>query len=88
MTDVHLIAPPGIDDPARPSGGNRYDDRVRAGLEERGRTVTLHEVNGSWPEPDGRSLAALRDTLAAIPSGAAVLVDGLVGCLAAGRYAA
>ncbi|WP_296607343.1 glycosyltransferase family 4 protein [Nocardioides sp.] len=29
---VHLVVPPGIDDPARPSGGNVYDRRLSDGL--------------------------------------------------------
>jgi glycosyltransferase involved in cell wall biosynthesis len=60
---VHLVVPPSIDDPTRPSGGNVYDRRVRVGLEGLGRTV--HE------------LTAL-DALDALPAGANVLVDGLV----------
>ena len=28
MTEVHFIVPQGIDDPARPSGGNTYDRRA------------------------------------------------------------
>ena len=32
MTDVHVVVPEGIDDPARPSGGNAYDRRVCRGL--------------------------------------------------------
>ena len=31
VTEVHVIVPEGIDDPARPSGGNTYDRRVCAG---------------------------------------------------------
>ena len=38
MTDVHVVVPEGIDDPARPSGGNTYDRRVCRGL-----AVTLRE---------------------------------------------
>ena len=39
MTEVHVIVPEGIDDPARPSGGNTYDRRVCRGLAALGWTV-------------------------------------------------
>ena len=32
MTEVHVIVPDDIDDPARPSGGNTYDRKVAGGL--------------------------------------------------------
>ena len=65
-----MVVPAGIDDPARPSGGNTYDRRVRDGLEAAGRTVHVHEVAG----PNG----ALADALAGIQDGSVVLLDGLV----------
>ena len=68
MTDVHFIVPEGIDDPARPSGGNAYDRRVCRGLAATGWTVQVHEVTG----------ATLSAALAGIPDRALVLVDGLV----------
>ena len=46
--------PAGVDDPARPSGGNVYDRRALDGLRERGRTVVEHAVAGAWPRPDAR----------------------------------
>lgn len=69
MTAVHVIAPEGIGDPRRPSGGNTFDLRICRGLAEAAWTVHLHEVAGA---------AALRDAVARIPDGAVVLVDGLV----------
>ena len=70
MKTVHFIVPAGIDDPARPSGGNTYDRRVRSGLAAAGWTVLLHEVSG----PN----APLAHALARIPDGSVVLLDGLV----------
>src|ERR671911_378585 len=32
VSEVHVILPEGVDDPARPSGGNTYDRRVCDGL--------------------------------------------------------
>jgi glycosyltransferase involved in cell wall biosynthesis len=62
---VHFVVPAGIDDPARPSGGNAYDRRVRDGLVARGWTVHMHQDD-------------LAGALARIPDGSVVLVDGLV----------
>ena len=36
MSGVHVVVPAGIDDPARPSGGNRYDRRLCDGLARAG----------------------------------------------------
>ncbi|WP_229812865.1 glycosyltransferase family 4 protein [Lentzea flava] len=70
-TNVHFVLPADVDDPASPSGGNVYDLRVGAGL-------TRLTVAGDWPRP--RDTTALEQTLAAIPDGDVVLLDGLVGC--------
>ena len=78
MTPVHVVVPEGIDDPARPSGGNIFDRRVCRGLAASGWAVYVHEVRGSWPRPDGVSSAALAEAVSRIPDGAVVLVDGLV----------
>jgi glycosyltransferase involved in cell wall biosynthesis len=76
-TAVHVVVPAGIDDPARPSGGNAYDRRVCRGLAAAGWTVHVHEVPGSWPRPDAPSYAALADALSRIRDRALVLIDGL-----------
>jgi glycosyltransferase involved in cell wall biosynthesis len=78
VSAVHFVVPAGIDDPARPSGGNGYDRRLARGLDAAGWTVHLHEVPGSWPCPDGRSLGALAAVVGGISDGAVVLLDGLV----------
>ena len=69
MSEVHFIVPEGVDDPARPSGGNTYDRRVGDGLAALGWTVREHAVPGP---------AALADTLRWVPDGAVVLLDGLI----------
>jgi glycosyltransferase involved in cell wall biosynthesis len=78
--ELHAVLPASVDDPTTPSGGNRYDRRVLRGLGDLGWRVHAHLVEGTWPRPDGPALAALDRTLAALPDGAVVLVDGLVGC--------
>jgi glycosyltransferase involved in cell wall biosynthesis len=80
VTEVHVIVPEGIDDPARPSGGNTYDRRVCEGLAALGWAVREHAVPGAWPRPG--DLAALARALRRIPDGAVVLLDGLVASAA------
>ena len=81
MTDreVAFLVPAGIDDPARVSGGNAYDRRVRDGLRARGWRVSTAEVG------DARDVAA---ALADLPPGATVLMDGLVALWAPDEVAA
>ncbi len=78
MTDVHVVVPDGIDDPARPSGGNAYDRRICRGLAASGWTVHERPVPGAWPRPDANARAALTDVLAAVSDGTVVLLDGLI----------
>jgi glycosyltransferase involved in cell wall biosynthesis len=82
VTAVHMIVPEGIDDPARPSGGNTFDRRVSGGLAAAGWAVYVHAVPGSWPRPDAPSYAALAGAVRRIPDGAVVLIDGLVASAA------
>jgi glycosyltransferase involved in cell wall biosynthesis len=80
---LYAVLPDGVDDRARPSGGNVYDRRVLDGLEEPGRRVVELPVAGTWPTPEGADLERLDAALTAIPDGAVVLVDGLVASGAA-----
>ena len=82
MTGAHFIVPEGIDDPARPSGGNTYDRRVCDGLAALGWTVREHAVAGDWPRAGAASHAALARALRRIPDGAVVLLDGLIASAA------
>jgi glycosyltransferase involved in cell wall biosynthesis len=78
--DVHVVLPGDVDDPRVPSGGNAYDRRVCRGLGATGWRVREIPVPGAWPRPATRARAALARSLAALPDGAVVLVDGLVAC--------
>ena len=71
MTEVHVVVPEGIDDPARPSGGNAYDRQICRGLTALGWSVHEHAVPGAWPQPDGAAHAALARAVGGIPDGAA-----------------
>ena len=68
-----FVVPAGIDDPARPSGGNRYDRRVIESLTAMGRVVHEHPIDGP---------ADLEPLLAGLPDRAVVVVDGLLGSAA------
>jgi glycosyltransferase involved in cell wall biosynthesis len=78
VTAVHVVVPDGIDDPARPSGGNVYDRHVCRGLGSIGWSVHEHGVPGCWPRPDAASCAALAGVVQRIPDDAVVLLDGLI----------
>ncbi len=82
MRIVHFVVPDGIDDPARPSGGNTYDRNLCRGLTSGGWSVREHAVAGFWSRPDGAAFAALEGVLGQIPDGAVVLLDGLVASAA------
>jgi glycosyltransferase involved in cell wall biosynthesis len=82
VTEVHVVVPEGIDDPARPSGGNTYDRRVCRGLAALGWVVHEHAVPWAWPRPGEAGRAALARTVRRIPDGAVVLLDGLIASTA------
>jgi glycosyltransferase involved in cell wall biosynthesis len=84
VTTVHAVVPDGIDDAERPSGGNAYDRRVLDGLRDAGWTVVEHPVAGDWPRPTATALAGLATVVSEIPTGAVLLVDGLVASCSPG----
>lgn len=79
---LHAVVPAGIDDPARPSGGNRYDRRLLDALAARGRRVRERPAAGAWPRPAAADRAALDRLLGEVPDGSTVLVDGLIASAA------
>jgi glycosyltransferase involved in cell wall biosynthesis len=82
VTELHFIVPEGIDDSARPSGGNTYDRRVSQELAALGWPVHEHAVAGAWPRPGAAGHAALARAAQRIPDGAVVLLDGLIASAA------
>jgi glycosyltransferase involved in cell wall biosynthesis len=82
VSEVHVVVPEGIDDPARPSGGNAYDRRVCRGLAAVGWAVHEHAVPGAWPRAGEAAHAALARAVRRIPDGAVVLLDGLIASTA------
>jgi glycosyltransferase involved in cell wall biosynthesis len=79
---VYFVVPDGIDDPARPSGGNTYDRHLCRELGAHGWSAHECAVAGFWGRPGAASFAALERTLEQIPDDAVVLVDGLIGSTA------
>lgn len=77
---VHFVLPADVADPAAPSGGNIYDLRVSAGLAAAGWTVHDIRAGGRWPRPGPGARAELARSLARLPTGSVVLLDGLVAC--------
>lgn len=75
---VHVIVPDAIDDPTRPSGGNRYDRRVCSGLAAAGWHVREHAVPDAWPRLGTAGARAAARVVADLPGGTLVLVDGLI----------
>jgi glycosyltransferase involved in cell wall biosynthesis len=78
--DIYVVVPGDIDDPGVPSGGNVYDRRLCRELAGAGRPVREIAAPGAWPCPDAAARAGLDRSLAALPDGAVVLLDGLVAC--------
>ena len=78
MKTVQFVVPAGIDDPDRPSGGNRYDRLLSGGLAAHGWAVLEHAAPGAWPSADAAGRGALGRHLAGIPDGQLLLIDGLV----------
>lgn len=80
LRTLHFVLPAGVDDLARPSGGNAYDRRICLDLPGFGWQVVKHTVGGDWPEPGAEGRAALARTLGELPDDTVVLLDGLVAC--------
>ena len=64
-------------DPAQRTGGYLYDAHIVTELRRLGWTVAVHGLPGSFPEADASARDALERTLATLPSGRLVVVDGL-----------
>lgn len=75
---VDVIVPDAIDDPLRPSGGNRYDRRLCDLLPESGWQVREHRVPDGWPALGAAGEAALERIVRSLADGVLVLVDGLL----------
>jgi glycosyltransferase involved in cell wall biosynthesis len=82
VRDVYVVVPDGIDDPARPSGGNTYDRHLLRELGAQAWSAHERAVAGFWDRPGAASFAALEEALRQTPDGAVVLLDGLIASTA------
>ncbi len=82
MREAYVVVPDGVDDPARPSGGNNYDRHLCRELGSQGWMARERTVAGFWGRPDAASFAALEETVEQIPDDAVVLLDGLIASTA------
>jgi glycosyltransferase involved in cell wall biosynthesis len=71
---LHLVVPGALD---QRTGGYLYDARMVEELRRRGWRVTVHSLEGRFPDPDPRARGSLEGTLSRIPPGGLVLLDGL-----------
>ncbi len=72
--ELHVVVPGPIE---QRTGGYIYDARVVSGLRELGWSVVVHSLEGVFPDPDRRARSSLVSTLAEIPTGRCVVMDGL-----------
>jgi glycosyltransferase involved in cell wall biosynthesis len=72
--ELHLVLPGRLD---QKTGGYLYDARIVAGLRARGVQVHVHSLPGPYPLVDQEAIFEADRTLAQLPDGALVLIDGL-----------
>lgn len=73
---LELLVPGDLD---AATGGYGYDRRIIAGLRALGWQVTVHVLDGSFPQPTAAALDHASQVLTHLPDQALVLVDGLAG---------
>lgn len=71
---MHVLLPGAA---GTPTGGFLYDRMMLQALRRAGLLGEVLVVPGSWPEPAAATVALARRLVAALPDGAALLVDGL-----------
>ena len=71
---LHVVVPGPLD---QRTGGYIYDARMVDGLRRRRWRVTVHELEGSFPEADSRARSSFATVLRNLPDRSRVMVDGL-----------
>jgi glycosyltransferase involved in cell wall biosynthesis len=71
---LHLIVPGPLD---QRTGGYLYDARMVEGLRRLGWTVDVISLEGAFPRADARAQVSMEESLAALPNGSRVVIDGL-----------
>ena len=72
--DLHVLVPGSLD---QRTGGYIYDARMVAGLRRLGWRVVVHNLEGAFPDADEPARSSFIHTLAQLPDGARVVIDGL-----------
>ena len=88
MTAVHVVVPDGIDDPARPSGGNVYDRHLCRGLASNGwSNISLVQADAAAFEfPTGVDAILATYPHALLPESGQVIANGAAALSAGGRW--
>ena len=71
---LHVVVPGPLD---QRTGGYIYDARMVDGLRRRRWRVTVHELEGSFPEADTQARSSFAAVLRSLPDRSRVMVDGL-----------
>ncbi len=71
---VHVVVPGALE---QRTGGYMYDARIVRGLCELGWQVEVHNLVGTFPDADAEARTSMTATLAGIPAGTRVIIDGL-----------
>lgn len=74
MTPLAFLVPGALD---QVTGGYLFDRRIVVGLREAGRAVEVIELAGTYPAANSTARAAVAAAFAALPDGAAAVIDGL-----------
>ncbi|TDI25822.1 MAG: glycosyltransferase [Acidobacteria bacterium] len=72
--DLHVVVPGALE---QRTGGYIYDARIVRGLRALGWGVEVHNLGGTFPDADAVARTSMTSTLAGIPAGARVVIDGL-----------
>ena len=72
--ELHFVVPGPL---GQLTGGYVYDAHMVAGLEALDWQVHVHNLRGRFPDPDATARDDMAATLASLPDGARVVVDGL-----------
>jgi glycosyltransferase involved in cell wall biosynthesis len=75
MRPIAFVVPGRLD---TRTGGSIYDRRIVEGLRQRGLSIDVVELDGSFPFPDQQSTEQARQRFASIGDGRIAIVDGLV----------
>ncbi len=71
---LHFAVPGPLD---QLTGGYVYDGHMVAGLRQLGWEVQVHDLAGSFPDPDAEARASLSAMLGSLTDGTAIVIDGL-----------